>query len=174
MRLTKTGRNDMATASERLLIRVSEHLPSVEDCHQFVSDPSCGAISSFAGITRDNFNGKKVQKLTYEGYVPMAEKELNKLCQEAVIKFLGIKKIAIVHIIGDCPVGQASVIIAASSPHRKEAIHCVEYLIDELKARVPIWKREVYDGDNSVWKENIEWHQGRPQRVMVKIDDTLS
>lgn len=110
----------------------------------------------------------------YEGYVPMAEKELAKLCNEAVMKFPGTRKIATVHILGDCPVGQASVIIAASGAHRKEAIHCVEYLIDELKARVPIWKREVYEGDDSVWKENIEWHQGKPKRVMVKGDEIVS
>ena len=70
----------------------------------------------------------------------MAEKELRRVCDEACGKFSAIHKIAAVHILGDCPVGQASVILACSSPHRRDAINCVEYLIDELKARVPIWK----------------------------------
>ena len=96
------------------------------------------------GITRDNFKGKKVEKLSYEGYVPMAEKELRKLCDEACEKY-SVQKIAAVHILGDCPVGDASVILACSSPHRRDALHCVEFLIDELKARVPIWKLEVYE-----------------------------
>jgi molybdopterin synthase catalytic subunit len=151
------------------MIKVSEKLPTLEECSDFVSDPSCGAISSFVGITRNNFHGKIVAKLSYEGYVPMAEKELRMLCDEATTKYSSIAKIAAVHILGDCPVGQASVILAASSPHRRDAMHCVEYLIDELKARIPIWKREVYEGDeDGVWKENIEWHEGKKRRVMIK------
>lgn len=157
------------------MIQVSHNLPSLEECNDFCRDEKCGAISSFVGITRDNFQGKNVTKLSYEGYVPMAEKELLKLCHDASTEYPSVAKIAAVHILGDCPVGQASVILVASSPHRKDGMHCVEYLIDELKARIPIWKREVYQGDeDSVWKENIEWHQGKKQRVMVKeqSDDT--
>ena len=157
-------------SNQRFLIRVTEDIPSLQECSEFVSDPSCGAISTFSGTTRDNFDDKRVSKLAYEGYVPMAEKELLKICEEAASKF-SVHKIAAVHILGDCPVGKASVIIAASSPHRRDALHCVEFLIDELKAKIPIWKREVYDGDTSVWKENIEWKEGRRERVMVK-DDT--
>jgi molybdopterin synthase catalytic subunit len=149
------------------LIKVSEDLPTLQECSDFVTDASCGAISTFVGITRDNFKGKQVKKLSYEGYVPMAEKELRKLCEEASTKY-SICKIAAVHILGDCPVGHASVILACSSPHRRDALHCVEFLIDELKARVPIWKLEVYEGDDSVWKENVEWKEGRKQRVMVR------
>uniref|UniRef100_A0A6V2DEJ3 Molybdopterin synthase catalytic subunit n=1 Tax=Ditylum brightwellii TaxID=49249 RepID=A0A6V2DEJ3_9STRA len=155
--------------SDRYLIKVSESPPSLEECSNFVNHPACGAISTFVGITRDNFQGKTVAKLSYEGYIPMAEKELRKVCEEVCEKYPSIVRIAAVHIIGDCPVGQASVILAASSPHRKDAMHCVEFLIDELKARVPIWKLEVYEGDEgSVWKENIEWHNGQKKRVMVK------
>ncbi len=154
----------------KYLVQVSESIPSLEECHAFVSDPSCGAISTFTGITRDNFQQKKVLKLSYEGYVPMAEKEIKKLCVEANQKYSSIAKIAAVHILGDCPVEAASVILCASSPHRRDAMHCVEYLIDELKARVPIWKREVYE-DGSVWKENVEWFEGKQRRVMVKADE---
>jgi molybdopterin synthase catalytic subunit len=161
--------------SSRYLIRVSEQMPSLQECYAFVgADPSCGAVATFVGITRNNYKGKVVTKLSYEGYVPMAEKELAKLCDDATAKYPLTAKIAAVHILGDCPVGEASVILAASSPHRKEAIHCIEFLIDELKARIPIWKLEVYQGDEkSVWKENIEWHEGKQQRVMVKdsVDD---
>lgn len=155
---------------DRYLIQVSEQIPSVQECYDFVgTDPSCGAVATFVGITRDNFQGKRVQKLSYEGYVPMAERELCKLCEETRVKFSTIQRIACVHILGDCAVGQPSVILAVSSPHRKDALHGVEYLIDELKARIPIWKLEVYEGDEgSVWKENIEWHEGKSQRVMVK------
>ena len=158
---------------ELYFIRVSEDLPSLEDCYKFVNGPSCGAVATFSGTTRDNFQGKKVTRLSYEGYVPMAEKELRKTCDDAREKFPGIHKIAAVHILGDCPVGQASVVLACSSPHRRDSIKCIEFLIDELKARVPIWKRECYEGDEgSVWKENIEWKEGRQERIMVKEEKT--
>lgn len=161
---------------EKHLICVSERIPSLQECYDFVCDDSCGAVASFVGTTRDNFNGKKVLKLEYEGYIPMAEKELYKLCsQDARTAYPSVEKIAAVHVIGECPVGQPSVILAVSSPHRKEALHCVEYLIDELKARIPIWKLEVYEGDEgSVWKENVEWHEGRQRRVMKREDGPSS
>jgi molybdopterin synthase catalytic subunit len=163
----------MDEASTKYLIKVSENIPTLEECCSFVSDPSCGAISSFIGMTRNNFQQKTVSMLSYEGYVPMAEKELRKLCIEANEKYPSIVKIAAVHILGDCPVEAASVILCASSPHRRDAMHCVEFLIDELKGRVPIWKREVYqDGDGeSVWKENVEWFEGKERRFMVKADE---
>lgn len=158
---------DTTDNRENYFIKVSEDLPSLQECYDFTCDPGCGAVSSFVGTTRDNFKGKKVTKLSYEGYVPMAEKELRKLCAEASTKY-AVQKIAAVHILGDCPVGEASVILVCSSPHRRDALHCCEFLIDELKARVPIWKLEVYEGDEAVWKENIEWHEGKRERVMVK------
>jgi len=161
--------SDNLSGEDRYLIRVAEQIPSLSECYAFVSDDSCGAVSTFVGITRNNFNGKTVKKLSYEGYVPMAEKELRKLCDEAIAKYPVVQKLATVHVLGDCPVGQASVIVAASSPHRRDSIHCVEYLINELKARVPIWKLEVYEGDDSsVWKENMEWQEGQQRRVMVQ------
>lgn len=160
-----TGKN--AISETAYFIQVSDKLPSLQECYDFVNDPACGAVSTFVGTTRDHFKGKNVVKLSYEGYVPMAEKELKQLCDDAVGKF-SVKKIAAVHVLGDCPVGQASVVLACSSPHRRDSLKCCEYLIDELKARVPIWKREVYEGDDSVWKENVEWRAGKRQRVMVK------
>ena len=151
-------------------IQVTEHLPSLQECYSVANDPGCGAVSAFVGTTRDNFNGKRAQKLSHEGSVPMAGKDLKKLCTEATLKF-NVAKIATVHVLGACPVGEPSVILACSSPHRRDALHCCEFLIDELKARVPIWKREVYEGDESVWKENIEWKEGKSHRVMVKVDE---
>jgi len=143
---------------DRFLVKVTEDLPSLDTCYRFVVKNSggSGAVSTFVGITRDTFQNKRVLKLSYEGYVPMAEKELFKLCHDTCKKYASVQKIAAVHILGDCPVGHASVILAASSPHRREAMHAAEYLIDELKRRIPIWKKEVYEGDSSVWKENAE------------------
>jgi molybdopterin synthase catalytic subunit len=160
----------MRSMCDRYLIQVTEQMPTLQYCYDFVAnDPSCGAVATFVGITRNNFDGKTVRKLYYEGYVPMAEKELRKLCDETVAQYQSVHRIAVAHILGDCLVGQASVILAASSPHRKDALHSIEFLIDELKARIPIWKLEVYEGDEaSVWKENVEWQDGKRVRVMVK------
>jgi len=169
-RRTRMASSNSDPEDDRYLIKVSDTIPSVEECATFVSHPSCGAISSFSGITRNSYDDKTVVKLSYEGYVPMAEKELRKICDEARTKYPSIVRIAAVHILGDCPVGASSVILCTSSPHRRDAIHCVEFCIDELKARVPIWKREVYreeDGE-SVWKENVEWSEGKQKRVMIK------
>lgn len=142
--------------------------PSLDKCCKFVSHPSCGAISTFLGTTRDSFKGKTVSSLSYESYVPMALKELSKLCTEAKVKH-NVHRIAVQHVLGDCQVGEVSVVIAASSPHRRDALECVSFMIDELKAKVPIWKLEVYHGEEeSVWKENVEWHDGRITRVMRK------
>lgn len=161
-----TTNDDADDDNSRFMVSVSELLPSLEECYQFVVTGGSGAVSTFVGITRDNFQGKTVLKLSYEGYVPMALKELRKLCRDCTHQFPSVEKIAAVHILGDCPVGHASVILAASSPHRREALHATEYLIDELKRRIPIWKREVYAGNGgeleSVWKENAETREMEP------------
>jgi len=119
-----------------------------------VGDPSVGAISTFIGVTRNNFENKEVMKLEYEAYKPMAEKELQKIC-EKVRSNWDVKHIAMYHKIGLVPIGEASVIIAISSVHRSESLEAVHFAIDELKATVPIWKKEFY-ADGSVWKGNAE------------------
>lgn len=157
---------------DEYMIGISTVLPTLQECYEFVAaDPSCGAVSTFVGITRNNFQNKQVLSLCYEAYVPMAMKELLKLCQECkTMKYTSIRRIAAVHIIGDCPVGHASVILACSSPHRNDAIQCCEYLINQLKARIPIWKKEIYVNEpNAVWKENIEWFQ--PQQPQVQQEE---
>jgi molybdopterin synthase catalytic subunit len=160
---------EQSQSSDRFLIDVSETIPSLLSCYEFVTSgcTSCGAVSSFSGITRDNFQGKRVVKLTYEAYIPMAIKMMHRLCQTCCSQFPSVKKVAMVHVLGECPVGDASVIIAVSSPHRRDAMHAVEFLIDELKAHVPIWKQEVYAEDKAVWKENNEWDQERSMQVKL-------
>jgi molybdopterin synthase catalytic subunit len=149
--------SDSAQSAEFLIEVIGKKL-SLDKCHDFVVASCCGAVSTFVGITRDNFEGKKVKKLSYEGYVPMAVKELLSLCEQARRKF-EIHKIAVQHILGECPVGHASVVIAVSSAHRRASLDCVSFMIDELKRNVPIWKKEIYDGDTAAsWKENAEWN----------------
>lgn len=162
--------------SSCFLIQVSESpLPTYDAIHTFLSSssPNCGAIATFAGMTRNTYQNKTVLQLHYEGYTSMATSTLYSLCQDAKAQYPTVDRIVAVHILGQCNVGETSVIVGCNAPHRKEALACTEYLIDELKARVPIWKKEIYDDDEGggVWKENVEWHEGRRCRVMVKEEE---
>lgn len=97
-----------------------------------------------------------VKTLAYEAYIPMAEKTIQSLITAARQQWDDLIHVAIVHKIGDCPVGETSVVIAVSSAHRKQGLEAVHWLIDELKAKVPIWKKEVYGGQEGgeKWKAN--------------------
>ncbi|CAM9448155.1 unnamed protein product [Discosporangium mesarthrocarpum] len=150
-------------------VHVGPEALDLSDLIRKVADPSAGAISTFSGTTRDYHNGKKVVRLEYEGYVPMAERELRKICTR---EKWDIVRVAVAHKLGVTGVGEASVIIAVSSVHRKESLAAVQYVIDTLKATVPVWKLEVYEGDSRVWKENAEWSGGGCCRKMVPVEDS--
>lgn len=122
---------------------------------ELVGRDGAGAVATFVGTTRDTFGGRRVVRLEYEAYEPMAEKELRALCA-AVRGRWKVEAVAVLHRLGVVEVGRASVVVAVSSVHRREALEAVHWAIDELKARVPIWKREVYE-DGSEWKQNAEF-----------------
>ncbi|KAL3084995.1 hypothetical protein niasHS_010064 [Heterodera schachtii] len=133
---------------------------STEVALEWVSSASCGANSLFSGTTRDSFCGKRVLELEYEAYQPMAREEIAKLCIEVRDKIdPSLLRIYIAHRIGVVPIGQISVIISVSAPQRNAAITATKWLIDELKKRVPIWKKEKYDDGTCSWKENTEQPQ---------------
>jgi len=127
------------------------------DWYSMMRSPSAGAVSSFIGTTRDHFAGKQVLRLEYEAYEKMALKEMQKLKRETRERWgEDIVEVLIWHRLGNVPVTEASCIIAVTSVHRKSGLEAVHWLIDELKARVPIWKKEFYT-DGSVWKSNAEF-----------------
>merc|ERR1712216_867895 len=123
-----------------------------------VSDPACGAIATFSGTTRDNFEGKEVTRLEYEAYEPMALKEMRQIIDAVLAGACGtgVRHAACGHRLGLVPQGEASIIIAVAGEHRAEAFEACRYIIDEVKAKVPIWKKEMYT-DGSMWKANKEW-----------------
>ena len=140
---------------EKDLVKITSASLNTADILAKVASNAAGANSVFVGTTRDTFEGKKVARLEYEAYVPMAERQLQKLCEKVRDRWK-VERIAIFHRTGVVPLGEASVVIAVSSAHRKESLEAVHFAIDDLKATVPIWKKEVYtDGTNS-WKENKE------------------
>ncbi|XP_068951395.1 molybdopterin synthase catalytic subunit isoform X2 [Petaurus breviceps papuanus] len=137
------------------IIKITSEKLSVDEVSQLVISPVCGAVSLFVGTTRNNFEGKKVVSLEYEAYVPMAESEVRKICV-AVRQQWPVRHIAVCHRLGLVPVTDASVVIAVSSAHRAASLEAVKYIIDTLKANVPIWKKELYEEETSSWKRNKE------------------
>ncbi|HEY2775254.1 MAG TPA: molybdopterin converting factor subunit 1 [Candidatus Binatia bacterium] len=115
----------------------------------FVSDPSAGAVATFLGTTRATNRGRSVLKLEYEAYDEMAVAEFVKIAARAAERW-EITRVAIVHRKGTVPLGEASVAIAVSAPHRFEAIEACHYCIDALKQVAPIWKKEHFEG-GEVW-----------------------
>ena len=108
-----------------------------------------GAVVTFLGTTRDNFEGKTVLTLEYEAFDEMALKKLEEVRQELMAEF-GLEQMAISHRIGSVGIGEISLIIAVGSPHRKEAFYACHKAVDRIKEIVPIWKKEVYQ-DGSRW-----------------------
>jgi molybdopterin synthase catalytic subunit len=111
--------------------------------------PECGAIVSLDGFTREWTKGRQTQYLVYEAYDGMAVSEMQRLGVEAHQRF-DIAHIGIVHRTGRLEIGETSVVISVSAPHRKAAFEACEWAIKELKRTVPIWKKEVY-ADGEAW-----------------------
>lgn len=122
----------------------------------FVSDPESGAVVLFLGTVRNHSPGKTdVSHLEYEAYDELVEPKIREIVAEARDKW-PIRKAAALHRTGDLAVGEISVAVAASSPHRKDAFAAGRYLIDELKSRAPIWKKEHWPGGAEWVREDHE------------------
>ncbi|GBD25403.1 Molybdopterin synthase catalytic subunit 1 [bacterium HR30] len=133
----------------RLVARILHNPIDLGEMLAMVSDPSCGATVLFVGSTRDHNEGRQVLELYYEAYEEMARKEMERIAQSALAQW-NLGKIAVAHRLGHVPLGEASVAVAVSAPHRSEAFTAARYVIDELKKTVPIWKKEVFEG-GQVW-----------------------
>jgi adenylyltransferase/sulfurtransferase len=115
-----------------------------------LADPACGAYASFEGWVRDHNEGRRVRELTYEAFEPLAVKEGERILAEAVGRF-GIEHAECIHRIGTLGIGELAVWVGVSARHRDEAFRACRYIIDEVKHRVPIWKKEQYDNGDSGW-----------------------
>lgn len=120
---------------------------------------NCGAIVTLDGFVRQFTKGRETEYLVYEGYEPMALKEMAKLVDAAKSQF-EIENVGIVHRLGKLEIGETSVVISVASPHRRAAFEACEWLIKELKRTVPIWKKEVY-ADGETWIEGESEMQNR-------------
>lgn len=120
-----------------------------------VRSDACGGIVTFCGVVRERSDdGRPVTGLSYEAHEAMAVAEFERIAQEARARF-GECSIVVVHRTGDLRIGEVAVAVVAASQHRGTAFDACEYVIDELKRRAPVWKKEHYaDGGDSVWKQN--------------------
>jgi molybdopterin synthase catalytic subunit len=115
-----------------------------------VARPEAGAITTFAGVVRNHARGRRVLYLEYDAYRPMAEREMRAIAEEAASRWEC--RVAVQHRVGRLEIGEASVLVAVASAHRAAAFEACRYVIDTLKERVPIWKKEVWEG-GEVWIE---------------------
>jgi molybdopterin synthase catalytic subunit len=121
--------------------------------HQYLKaldDRSCGGLAVFEGRVRDHNEGRAVASLEYECYEPMALLQMEAI-RRAALQRWGLGKAMIVHRVGAIPIGEGAVWIGAMAPHRAEAFEACRFMIDEVKVKVPIWKRESYVGGGHSW-----------------------
>lgn len=114
------------------------------------ADPASGAVTVFEGRVRDNHRGRVVRSLWYESYEALAEKTIAEIVREAQAAF-GVRKIAVRHRLGRLGVGDAAVAVVVWSAHRDEGFRACRTVIDEIKKRAPIWKKEEYAEGPGEW-----------------------
>lgn len=135
---------------------ISQEALSVDRALAEVSHPGAGGIALFVGAVRDENDDRAVTRLDYEAYETMALAEMRRIADE-ISAALPMTRLAVQHRVGRLEVGDLAVVCAASAPHRDEAFRACRLLIDEVKARVPIWKRE-WGPDGPYW---VGWQDAR-------------
>lgn len=136
-------------SSDNIDIRLLDTPLAVEDCNQWVAADGAGGLVTFIGSVRNHTNGRRVVRLEFEAYAPMAVREMEKIAEQAFGRW-PLLRIAIHHRTGVLAVGDIAVVIAVSAAHRGPAFEACQYAIDTLKQTVPIWKKEIFE-DGEVW-----------------------
>jgi molybdopterin synthase catalytic subunit len=117
-----------------------------------VGSPADGAAILFLGTVREQNDGREVSGMRYDAFAEMAEPVLQEIAAEAAVR-AGSDRIAVVHRVGELTIGEVSVAIAVSSPHRAESFDAARYVIEQIKQRLPVWKHEHYSDGNAQWLE---------------------
>jgi molybdopterin synthase catalytic subunit/molybdopterin converting factor small subunit len=125
--------------------RVTDEPLSLEAAAAEVADERAGAVATFTGTVRRQSRGREVTNLEYEAYAEMAEEVMAKIARDLEVSY-ELCSVAIHHRVGRLEVGEASVVVAVSAPHRQDALAACKDAIDRLKETVPLWKKEVYEG----------------------------
>jgi molybdopterin synthase catalytic subunit len=129
---------------------ITRDVVSADSVLPHVGGPGDGAIDLFLGVVRDHNEGRPVSGMFYDAYVEMAERALAEIVSEAA-GMDGVARVAAVHRIGELAIGEVSVAIAASAPHRAAAFAATRYVIEQIKERLPVWKQERYLTGEQTW-----------------------
>ena len=121
---------------------------------QHVRRDDSGAVALFLGVVRDHSHGRRVLHLEYDAYPEMAERKLREVAEEALARW-PITDVAIAHRTGRLEIGETSLLVAVSSPHRHDAFAACHHIVNRIKEVVPIWKKEVWEGGEA-------WIEGDP------------
>ncbi len=145
----------------------TESLP-VGAAYEWSVLPSCGAVVCFVGTVRDHAEGRSgVSSLHYEAYIEQAARKLSEIAAEARLRWRDLGRLTMLHRVGEVALGEASVVVAVSAPHRAEAFAAARVCIDTLKASLPVWKRETWEG-------GVDWGTGARDVAPVSESDELS
>lgn len=139
----------VAGGGAAILTGLRDGSPSLDEALAAVAAPGAGGTALFVGTVRDHSDGMAVERLEYTAYEEMAELLLRRIAEEAAERW-PLAGVAILHAVGDLMVGDVTVVAACSAPHRAEALEACRHVIDEVKARVPIWKKE-FGPDGGRW-----------------------
>ena len=137
------------------MIKITEKPIDVQKVIETASSLSAGAVNVFIGTVRDNAHNKKVRWLEYESYESMAVAEIRKIIDVASHRW-GLLGWAVSHRIGTLKPGEIAVVVAVAAPQRKASFEACEFIINEVKSKAPIWKKEVFE-------DGEEWVSARPQ-----------
>jgi molybdopterin synthase catalytic subunit len=143
-------------------VHIQESPLDSESIREAAKDPKSGAVVIFEGCARDNHDGRAVAELSYEAYVPMALSQLQALRERAIAEF-SLNACFIHHRLGTVPISEAAIVVACTSIHRAESFCAAAWLLDEIKKSVPIWKRELYLGEqdeNAPQESQYSWVEG--------------
>ena len=140
----------MAAVSELVLTRVSAAPLAVEEALAFIADPGAGGSCVFVGTVRDRSDAGEVTGLHYEAWDDLATWRLGDIAREMLDRW-PLRRVAILHRTGDLAIGEASVVVACSAPHRAEAFEACRHGIERLKEDVPIWKKEGLVSGDARW-----------------------
>lgn len=135
-----------------VVVRLTDQPIGLGDCEGLVS-PSHGALVVFTGVVRDSTGGRPVNRLDYESYPELAERQMQQIADEAISRW-SIGRILMEHRTGSLDVGETSVVVAVTARHRDAAFEACRFCIDTLKQTVAIWKKELFQNGDSHWVNN--------------------
>jgi molybdopterin synthase catalytic subunit len=144
------GSSTTRDAERPVLAEVRARPLSLDEAIDAVRDAHAGGIAVFLGVVRDHHMGKAVERLEYEAYAELANKELKRVVSELVAAHPGTR-LAVVHRVGSLSVGDTAVVVAASAAHREQAFALCRVAIDQVKASVPVWKKEWAPDGSALW-----------------------